>query len=375
MKQRIINVYFWCFCACVPQSLLAQSTFIIPKSDTGGFAVVFRDGRKLADVPGKSFEPFADGVAAIHNGRGGIRYITESGETVIPEGTVVAYSNVGHTFSEGIAVGEMDTAGLKYGFIDKTGKFVIPATFDGLLPFSEGLARAYDAAQKKYGYVKRVNNTLKWAIPAMFKEARSFKEGLAAVSIDGTNYGYIDKSGKVIIGMSHRAGDAKSLLDFVNGYAIVGVEGEGAKLKYAYLDRNGKKLANQTFDFALPLQEGLGLVSIQTPEDKKGNYYRFGVFSRDSLKLVVPVDFYLVSDFMFSGEGGFSEGMCATHRGYINAAGNLVIDFSGKAISEAGQFRRGAAVVTIWENDNEFKYSLIDKTGKVLWQSPTNKFR
>ncbi|MEO0043825.1 MAG: hypothetical protein RL329_3273, partial [Bacteroidota bacterium] len=219
---------------CFQQTISAQSTFIIPRSDTGGFAVVFRDGKKLADVNAKFVEPFSEGLAAVYNGRGGVAYINENGEMMIPEGKLLAYSNFGHSFSEGLAVGIVDTMGVKYGFIDMQGKFVIPATFDGLLPFSEGLARAYDASSKKYGYVKRVNNTLKWAIPAMFKEARSFKEGYAAVSIDGTKYGYIDKSGKVIIGMSYTYGKSQHLLDFVNGYAVVGVEVEG-KQKFAYL--------------------------------------------------------------------------------------------------------------------------------------------
>ena len=363
-----------CLFVCFQQTVLAQSTFIIPRSDTGGFAVVFRDGRKIADLNAKSVEPFSEGLAAVYNGRGGISYINENGETVIPGTNLIAYSNLGHSFSEGLAVAEVDTAGLKYGYIDMQGKFVIPATFDGLLPFSEGLARAYDADKKKYGYVKRVNNTLKWAIPAMFKEARNFKEGFAAVSLDGTKYGYIDKSGKVIIGMYYTIGKTPNLLDFVDGYAVVGVEVEG-KQKFAYLGQNGKKLGNQAFDFALPIRDGLGLVAIQNEEDAKGNYYRFGVYSKDSLKLVIPVQYYLVSDFMYSGEGGFSEGLCATNVGYINTKGENAIDFGGKPISDAYPFRRGAAQVTIWENDNQFRFCLVDETGKMLWQSPPNKFR
>jgi WG containing repeat len=372
MKHQLSCCLF--LLVCFQQTVLSQSTFLIPRSDTGGYALVFRDGRKIADLNCKFVEPFSEGLAAVYNGRGGISYVNENGETVISGSNLVAYSNLGHSFSEGLAVGEQDTAGLKYGFIDMQGKFVIPATFDGLLPFSEGLARAYDAGTKKYGYVKRVNNTLKWAIPAMFKEARNFKEGFAAVSIDGTKYGYIDKSGKVIIGMHYTIGKTQNLLDFVEGYAVVGVEVEG-KQKFAYLGQNGKKLGNQAFDFALPIRDGLGLVAIQNEEDAKGNYYRFGVYSKDSLKLVVPVQYYLVSDFMYSGEGGFSEGLCATNVGYINTKGENAIDCGNKPISDANPFRRGAAQVTIWENDNQFRFCLIDKTGKILWQSPPNKFR
>jgi WG containing repeat len=372
MKHQL-SCWFFCL-VCLPQTVFAQSSFLIPRSDTGGFALVFRDGKKVADLNAKFVEPFSEGLAAIYNGRGGISYVNENGETIIPGTHLLAYSNVGHSFSEGLAVAEVDTAGLKYGYIDMQGKFVIPATFDGLLPFSEGLARAYDAKSQKYGYVKRVNNTLKWAIPAMFKEARNFKEGFAAVSMDGTKYGYIDKSGKVIIGMNYTIGKTQNLLDFVEGYAVVGLEVEG-KQKFAFLGQNGKKLGNQAFDFALPIRDGHGLVAIQNEEDAKGNYYRFGVYSKDSLKLVVPVQYYLVSDFMYSGEGGFSEGLCATNLGYINNKGDVMVDCGNKPISDAYPFRRGAAQVTIWESDGQFRFCLIDKTGKVLWQSPLNKFR
>jgi WG containing repeat len=76
-------------------------------------------------------------------------------------------------------------AGGKIGYIDKSGKVVIPPEFDGGSRFSEGLAAVWIG--NKAGYIDK---TGKFIIPPQFDFAYPFYEGLAEVEI-GDKYGYI----------------------------------------------------------------------------------------------------------------------------------------------------------------------------------------
>src|SRR5260370_22035067 len=83
--------------------------------------------------------------------------------------------------------------GDKWGYIDKTGKFVIPPQFPHAESFSEGLALVL--VGDKYGYIDNIGKTV---IPPQFSHASSFSEGLAAVRV-GDKDGYIDKTGRMAI--------------------------------------------------------------------------------------------------------------------------------------------------------------------------------
>ena len=90
----------------------------------------------------------------------------------------------------------------KYGFIDQTGKEVIPCKFDGVESFSEGLAMVYieDVPFGEYGYIDKTGRVvIPFTRVAGYYE--SFHNGLAKVlwESDGhwgyKNWGYIDKTG------------------------------------------------------------------------------------------------------------------------------------------------------------------------------------
>jgi hypothetical protein len=92
--------------------------------------------------------------------------------------------------------------GKKYGFIDRTGKTVIPPQFDLTYGFSEGLAAVQIG--KKWGYI---DTTGKMAItPQEFWSAKQFHNGLAQVQTKDRSVGYIDRSGKYIWG-PHKPND------------------------------------------------------------------------------------------------------------------------------------------------------------------------
>jgi hypothetical protein len=137
---------------------------------------------------------FSEGLAPVHKGSG-FGYVNQSGKLV----TSPRFQGVGF-FSEGLA--EVKTGG-KWGFIDRTGKMVIAPQFDSTKPFSEGLAVVGKDGVKK-GWV--IDKTGKMVIPGIdypYSGRLLFKEGLAPLSI-GFGYGYMDRTGKMVIAPSIR---------------------------------------------------------------------------------------------------------------------------------------------------------------------------
>ena len=82
--------------------------------------------------------------------------------------------------------------GNKWGYVDKTGKFVVNPLFDDVSNFVKGLAVM--KVGDKYGYVDK---TGKFVINPQFDYARNFWGGLAYVMVGG-KYGYIDKTGSYV---------------------------------------------------------------------------------------------------------------------------------------------------------------------------------
>jgi len=146
---------------------------------------------------------------------------------VIPPQFDQAYS-----FSEGLAAvetgfraeGGKKVAG-KWGFIDKSGKFVVSPRFELTMKFSEGLARASEDLGS-WGFIDRTGRFL---IAPKYSQAWDFCEGLAPVWPADGGFVYIDRTGKQVL--KPKGGRCA----FSDGLTVAGEYG-----KRVYVDRNGK---------------------------------------------------------------------------------------------------------------------------------------
>ena len=86
-----------------------------------------------------------------------------------------------------------------WGFVDETGKMVIPCQFDAAREFSEGLSVV--RVDNLYGYI---NKSGKEVIPCIYDEAENFIRGLARVKRQKTE-GYIDITGTFYKGNREKA--------------------------------------------------------------------------------------------------------------------------------------------------------------------------
>ncbi len=80
----------------------------------------------------------------------------------------------------------------KWGYIDKTGKLVIPLNYDDAHPFSEEYAGVKEG--NTWSYIDKTGKS----IAGGYKDIGKFACGLGAFKSD-QGWGYIDETGKVII--------------------------------------------------------------------------------------------------------------------------------------------------------------------------------
>jgi hypothetical protein len=164
-------------------------------------------------------------------------FIDLDGKTVLTPAST--YSKI-NSFHEGLAAVEQDN---KYGYIDQSGKLVIPIQFDIADDFSEGLAHI--VREMKHGYIDKSG---KLVIEGDFVLGKAFFDGLARVNQSGSfeKYGYIDKTGKMAIPFQF---DATSVTlnplegAFSEGFAPV-EQGD----KFGFIDKSGEVVIPAQYD-------------------------------------------------------------------------------------------------------------------------------
>ncbi|MEO1626426.1 MAG: WG repeat-containing protein [Bacteroidota bacterium] len=237
----------------------------------------------------------------------------------------------------------------KWGFVDKSGTVVVPATYDRVHSFHEGLA----AVERHQG-----------------------RTGSSYITPRG-NLGYIDGSGKRVIQMGfdpHSLGLAK----FSNGRAAIASRG-----RYGYIDKTGEVVIRPEYETANPFHESLALVRTFDKEvlviDTSGNVL-FSLLERTRTLVDSTVERVIYKNRTYQegkiGVGFYREGKGYTavfdksgallftsqilflhdytdgvapatkdirqNWGYIDAKGELVGGFDYKTVSD---FQDGLAVV------------------------------
>ena len=182
------------------------------------------------------------------------------------------YDRTHYSFSEGLVGAKLNG---KWGFIDKTGKEVIPFKYDYAEEFINGLARV--KLNGKYGFIDKTD---KEVIPFKYDDARSFRNGLMAVKLNG-KWGFIDKSGKEVISFKYDETDGI----FNHGLTTVKLNG-----KYGYIDKSGKEITPLKYNQIDSFSEGLAVVEF------KGKY---GFIDKTG-KEVIPLKY----DWAWSFEDG-----------------------------------------------------------------------
>jgi hypothetical protein len=295
-----------------------------------------------------------------------VGYIDATGKVVVPPRFE---STAQSEFSEGLAAaGE---PGGRQGYIDHTGRFVIPPTFPDASAFSEGLAFVH--ALTPQGVVDGtayIDRTGRRVIHFPYRSGEPdiryggrFSEGMAAVArtrdykdTDGVfkqekKWGYVDKTGTVVIPTQFDAAG-----EFSEGLANVqfGDIGRDKKVECGYVDHTGKVVFRGPYGGCGPFKGGLAAVMQWVTTDPAGQpEERYGYVDKTG-KVVVPLKYGVAKPFS-DGLACVREGETA---GFIDKTGAYVL----KAIYRAcDSFSEGLAPVVVKD-----KWGFIDKTGKLV---------
>lgn len=308
----------------------------------------------------------------------------------------------------------------KWGFIDESGKLSITARFDEVRDFIEELAPV--RISRKWGYI---DTSGQMVIEPHFQSAGEFHGGLARIHLwskvactsgtftsddaplyafhlleddqsdlpscfpQGGKFGYIDKTGKVVIAPQFFVAQ-----DFAEGLAAVRVE-ETRESKYGYVDRTGHIVIEPRFNQAGPFSEGLAAVETsarvvgnQVVDIAWGFIDRAGVlkipdkynfagnfsegFARVAIKLGVSVGYIdhdgkMTIPARFEQAWDFSEGLapvCSDDCFYIDRTGSKVL----KNYQAWWPFSDGLAVIGLREPQ-----VYIDKKGRVVASYSSDK--
>ena len=166
-----------------------ERTFLVGRNTENGF------GNGAIDWEGNTVIPFvylyvdffSEGLAAVRDEKNDMGYVNRKGEPVIP-----AQFKTTRAFSDGLAVVKKTDG--TYAYIDKTGKIAIDASqYSSVLPFYEGLAMVRSRNTHKAGFIDK---TGKEVIPCQYRWAGYFRNGVTyATDTEGKNW-LIDKTGK-----------------------------------------------------------------------------------------------------------------------------------------------------------------------------------
>jgi len=259
--------------------------------------------------------------------------------------TSVKYDSIA-PYSEGLAAVKLNG---RWGYIDENKKLVIPIRYRKVKPFSEGLAEVMDSSSVAQGYIDK---TGKLIIPFSKKYGGmgDFHNGLAKFVIinlysDNDKFGFIDKTGKEITPLYDDIGT------FSEGFAIVKLNG-----KYGYIDETGKEVTPLKYDNVEIFHDGLAFVRLNG---------KCGLIDKTG-KEVIPL---IYSYIPFYGDflGNFLKVYKNEKCGIIDRNNKEIIPIIYDEVNYAQKFNKGEVVkYDLLEVEKNGKYGLFDETGKIL---------
>ena len=171
---------------------------------------------------------------------------------------------------------------------------------------------------------------------------------MAAVYLADKGWGYIDKTGKVVIEPQFEMAGS-----FSEGLAGVEIDG-----KSGFIDKTGQIVIEPQYDVVSKFNEGVA-VAVKGDEvlliEKSGRV----ILSRDVNELDLSLD----------EEPRLSEGVIAAYDhaesqvGFINKSGEFIIE---PVYGQAGPFSEGLARVLTYDAEGEEKVGFIDHSGRFV---------
>lgn len=302
-----------------------------------GVKFINRKGKIISEVPSN----LADGEYLLTevSEANGYKYTLLDHEGKVILNDVTSYEKVvdmwekDEVFKEGLLPIRKDDG---FGYIDKTGKFVIPCSFDEADEFNEGIAWVRKGDYNNWGCIDKNGQTV---LPFVY-ERNEFHDGLAIISIESNRkrlFGYMDKHGKTVIPCIYTYA-----AHFHCGVAAVRKDD-----KWFYIDKQGKQVKELLPYSSKDLKFHEGYAIIDSKEGKYG-------FLNTQGRIIIPCVYDEVKNY----NDGLAWVCKDSKWGCIDILGNIVIPF---VYSDCLDFKENLAAVK-----KDGKYGYIDKKGVVV---------
>lgn len=257
-------------------------------------------------------------------------------------------TNLPFNFQDGLAlvmqINDTNNKDVKFGFINKSGKLVVPIKYLDVIPFSCGLAYIMNFDERGY-----INTKGKFVIPMQKGFAGyGFSENLSPISdADKALFGFIDTVGNLVIDYQF-----DEVGQFSEGLCKAYKRGN-----FGYINTKGIFVISPQFDEATEFQENRAFVSVFNFEK---DAHQWGIIDKDGRH---------ITPYIFDGYKRYSEKIAAVQSGdywkYIKYDGS---DLSNKQYKFAGSFKNSKAFVV---NTNDTKM-FINTEGETIFEIPKN---
>lgn len=309
----------------------------------------------------------AQGTSAVHPGlypipdpSGKWGFIDATGKFRIP----AKYSGAGE-FSDGVAYAFFWRGDRRVnGIVDASGKFTELPTDDYEVTFHEGLARVQTGSgERRYGFLDRNGREV---IPRKFYDAGNFSEGLAWVAEWKDRellYGYIDRTGRYVIPLQFKSEPR----DFHDGHAWA-----PGPYVYGMIGRTGKMVFTDKVSWVdYRYSEGL-VAAVSSSEPRAGVYLdrqgkvAFKVPAWNERTASQREDAHLDWRQL---NAPFQEGLAPFRSynkiGFIDRTGQIVIPARFRGTKG---FSEGRAAVMVIGATGEYVWGYTDRTGEMIIQ-------
>ncbi len=229
----------------------------------------------------------------------------------------------------------------KAGCLNTKGELIIPAIYDYISYFFDGVATA--KKDNKIVLIDTLGNIVLEPKGVDFG-VLYFENGFSVFHRKEGGTGMINRNGEIILEPKYNGVDA-----FSDGFAAVQISGdENGGVKSGFIDTTGKFVFGRTFGFIRSFNEGYAAVEINN---------KWGFIDKTG-KTIIEATYYDVKDF-HDGLAivGVKTGKTVKY-GYIDTTGKFVLK---PIYNEANYFEHGLAPVKIGN-----KFGFIDKTGKII---------
>lgn len=329
--------------------------------DFSGGAVWVMKGEQygLVNASGELLLPteYDAGLRVFNDGVASLARATEEGQSVAPYGYVNTKGEIvvpmeyeaAREFYDGVGVVRKNG---KWGAVNASGQLIIPCEYSYLSNFSDGLA----TGRKDGEYI--VFNTAGQVVFTTSYSVGSFHDGIAVIRAESGNgrslSGFIDNTGKVLVEPIYTVA-----YDFRDGYANVGL-GDWDDLKYGYIDKTGRVIVPIEYSGDMGrggnIQNGLITMTVWDENGQNPVYTTYNS-QGEVVDRTGPYD----------SVGNYSEGLAPVTKdgktGYIDTEGQLIIPL----IYDSGDhFEHGVAQVGVFNEDGSGGHGYIDHNGYVL---------